>query len=375
MSTVYMPGLLGWLFSFLLPLSLSLDDGEGGGGGGGEGEGTGGGGEGSSGSSGAGSGASGGGSGTGQGSGGNLFSGAGKGQGNGTGGQGGGQGQGQGSSQAAGGDPWYVGLYTADGKIDAKKFDALPEHLKPHRGVFEKYQTVEALLGGMANLANLAGKKALAPLPENATPEAKAERAALMRSLNGVPETPDGYNVKRPADVPQEYWSDAYVGGVLGILHKHNASPQLVQELIAFDTGITKQNMAKAGQNEVQSLAAEQAALRKEFGPQYDDKLDLAQRAARTLGLQPDDPLFRNHKMVVAMARVGEMISEDRLVSGDGPSGDTMSDRQKARDIVNNAANPLHKAYHDANDPRHDEALRMHSEFNKRASAVARTRR
>jgi hypothetical protein len=375
MSTVYMPGLLGWLFSFLLPLSLSLDDGEGGGGGGGEGEGTGGGGEGSSGSSGAGSGASGGGSGTGQGSGGNLFSGAGKGQGNGTGGQGSGQGQGQGSSQAAGGDPWYVGLYTADGKIDSKKFDALPEHLKPHRGVFAKYQTVEALLGGMANLANLAGKKALAPLPENATAEAKAERAALMRSLNGVPEKPEGYNVKRPADVPQEYWSDAYVGGVLGILHKHNASPQLVQELIAFDTGITKQNMAKAGQNEVQSLAAEQAALRKEFGPQYDDKLDLAQRAARTLGLQPDDPLFRNHKMVVAMARVGEMISEDRLVSGDGRSGDTMSDRQKARDIVTNAANPLHKAYHDANDPRHDEAVRMHSEFNKRASAVARTRR
>lgn len=368
----------GWFLSLMLPIMLSLDDGAGGGGGGGSG-----GGEGSQGDGGDGSGGQGQQGGQ-QGSQGGQQGGGQQGGGKGNlldkGGQGGHQGgqqgqQGQQGGQQSNAKPFYADLYGADGKLNHAAFDRLPDHLKPHVETFKKYQTVEALLGGMGNLSNLAGKKALAPLPDNAPAELKAERQALLRSLHGTPDKPEGYGVKKPDSLPAEMWDEAYVGGMVGILHKHNASPALVKELVEADAKAAAGRVDHNGQTEAAAYAREEAALRTAFGPQYNDKVDLAVRAARTLGLDPKDPIFRNHKIVVAMARVGEMVSEDRLVSADSKGGDGMSDRAKAKDIVTNAANPLHKAYHNENDPQHDEAVRTHSEFNKRAAAVARTRK
>lgn len=371
----------GWFLSLMLPIMLSLDDGSGGGGGGGGDGGAGGGDAGAGGGDGKGAAGGDGGKGAGAGDAGggkpNLLD-KGGGGGDGKGGSGG-DGKGGAGGDGKGGKPnttpFYADLYGADGKLNHAAFDRLPDHLKPHVETFKKYQTVEALLGGMGNLSNLAGKKALAPLPDNAPPELKAERQALMRSLNGTPEKPDGYGVKRPDNVPAEYWDEAYVGGMIGILHAHNASPALVKALVDADAKAAIGRVDHNGQTEAQAYAKEEAALRTAFGPQFNDKVDLAVRAARTLGLDPKDPIFRNSKVVIAMAKVGEMVSEDRLVSGDSKSGDGMSDRAKAKDIVTNPANPLHKAYHNENDPQHDEAVRTHSEFNKRAAAVARTRK
>lgn len=345
---------------------------DGGGGSGGGGNGGAGGSPGASGAGGAAgtsllSGASGngtGGSGTGGsgGAGGAPGSGAGSG---GTPGASGAQGGGQGS--AASGGAWFVGLYGADGKIDPKKFDALPDHLKAHADTFKKYQTVEALLGGMGNLANLAGKKGLEPLPKDAPAELVAERQALMRKLNNVPEKPEGYGIKKPDGVPDAQWNGEYVGGVLGILHKHNASPELVQELTKFD-GEFATKLAQGGEAaQAQALTKERETLQTEFGTALPAKINLAARAAKTLGLDPDnDPMFRTAAGVKAMLKVAEMVSEDRLVSGEGGADFGKSDREKALDIVNNPANPLHKAFHDADHPQHQAAVEARSAFNKR---------
>jgi hypothetical protein len=265
--------------------------------------------------------------------------------------------------------PWYAKLYGADGKLDKKAFERLPDHLKGHKDVFSKYDSVEALLGGMGNLATLAGRKALAPLPENAPDEVKAERAALLRSINAVPEKPEGYEFNAPADYPKEYWNPDYANGVKALLHKHNAPPGLAKELLAHTVAIAKGNLARNEQAAAQAAAAEKDAIKKAFGSDYDAKMDKATRAARTFGLDPERALASS-ELAVALSRIGEQISEDRLVSSDGKAGDGMSDRQKARDIVTNSANPLHKAYHNTEDPGHEEALRTVETFNKRAAAA-----
>lgn len=355
--------LLALLFA---PLSLSLTDGDGGGGGGGGGQGSGGGqggGSGAGGGQGSGSLLGGGGGQGGQGSGqGGAGGGSGAGGGQGQGGQGSGQGQGG----AGSGQPFFVGLYGADGKIDKARLDALPDHLKPYKDTFAKYDTADALFTGMGNLIQLAGKKGLEPLPPTATPEAKAERAALMRKLNNAPEKPEGYGVKKPDDVPDNRWNGDYVNGVLGILHKHNASPELVQELIKADLEFSAGIDSKSQAAQAEALAKEQATLKEAFGSEFGAKIDLATRAAKTLGLDVNDPIFRSAKMVQAMAKVGEMVSEDRLVSGEGASSMGQGDRQKALDIVNNANNPLHKAYHQADHPQHAQALEQVATFNRR---------
>jgi len=362
-------GLLAFLFA---PLYLSLDGGDGGGGGGGDGGG------GSGGDAGAGGGdgkSAGGGDGGGKPT--LLAPGDGKGTppGDGKGtppgdGKGTPPGDGKGTPPGTGAtDPWFVGLWDKTGKIDAKKFDALPDGLKPHKEMFAKYQTAEAFFHGVANLGQLAGKKGLQPLPEGAPAEVVAERNALMRQLNGVPEKPEGYGITRPADMPEENWNGEYVNGMAAILHKHNASPALVKELVKADLeAAAKIRDGHAGSQE-QHLAAQATELKTAFGEgeAFSAKIGMAQRAARTLGLDINDPSIGNNaKVIIALSKVAEMVSEDRLVSGDGKGGDGKSDREKARDIVTNPSNPLHKAYHDPNDSGHEAAVLAHSNFNKR---------
>lgn len=226
---------------------------------------------------------------------------------------------------------------------------------------------MEALLGGMGNLANLAGKKGLEPLPKDAPAELVAERQALMRKLNNVPEKPEGYGIKKPDGVPDDQWNGEYVGGILGVLHKHNASPELVQELTKFDGEFSQKLRAGGEAAQAQALNKERETLKTEFGAEFGKKISLAARAAKTLGLDPEnDPMFRTAAGVKAMLRVAEMVSEDRLVSGEGGADFGKSDREKALDIVNNPANPLHKAFHDPEHPQHQAAVEQRSTFNKR---------
>lgn len=275
-----------------------------------------------------------------------------------------------GAPQAVGGDPFYVGLWDKTGKINKAAFDKLPDGLKAYKDTFAKYDTAEAFFHGVGNLVNLAGKKGLQPLPADAPEAVKAERAALMRTLNNVPEKIEGYGVKKPDGLPDEQWNPEYVNGILGVLHKHNASPELVKELVALDA---QSATAMRAQGEAAKQAAykqEVATLQKEFGAEFGKKIDLAARAARTLGLDPNDAsVFGNAKVVSAFARMAEMVSEDRLVNGDASAGFSKGDREKALDIINNAANPLHTAYHNTADPRHKQAVDQVTAFNKAAMA------
>lgn len=219
----------------------------------------------------------------------------------------------------------------------------------------------------MGNLANLAGKKGLEPLPKDAPAELVAERTALMRKLNNVPEKPDGYGIKKPDGVPDDQWNGEYVGGVLGILHKHNASPELVQELVKMDQDFAGKLRAGGEAAQAETLKKEGEALRTAFGSDFDKKLGSAKRVAATLGLDVNDPAIGNSsKLIIALSKVADMVSEDKLVSGDGGADFGKGDREKALDIVNNPANPLHKAFHDPDHPQHAAAVEQRSAFNKR---------
>jgi hypothetical protein len=265
--------------------------------------------------------------------------------------------------------PFFADLYGADGKINKAAFDRLPDHLKGHKDTFAKYDTVEALLGGMGNLANLAGKKGLEPLPAGAPAEMVAERDALMKRLNGVPEKPEGYGVKRPDNVPPEQWNDEYVGGMMGLLHKHNASPSLVKALVEADTKFAETLRTKGDQDRVAAVAQERGKLKDVLTAMpggYDKNLALAVRGARTAGLDPNDAIFGDHRVVAAFAKFAGMISEDKLVSGDSADAGGGDDRAKALDIVNNKANPLYEAFHSPTHPQHDHAVQTRSAFNKR---------
>lgn len=271
-------------------------------------------------------------------------------------------------------EPFYIGLYDKDGKLNKDRFDALPEHLKDSKGLFEKYDTFEAMLGGMRNLAQLAGKKGLEPLPEGAPEQLVKERKALLDRVNGVPEEPKGYGLEKPQDYPEDLpWNEERASKYSEIFHKYSAPPQMVQELMAAEIEAAKQEYAGIGERQQAMLAAEREKLQEAYGQNLQPVIDKAIRGLKSMGLtengNPIDanhPIFNNAVAVQMAAKYAEAISEDRLVSGNTDSSMGMSDREKALDILNNPSNPLHAAYHDAEHPRHDEAVRVRQTLNKR---------
>lgn len=303
--------------------------------------------------------------------------------GGGTGGQGGdtllsgGDAAGAGAAAAATDDaaPAYsvMNVYK-DGGIDPNATAAFGED-KELTSFFSKYQGAEkpneAVLAGIKNLQYLAGQKGLEILPDDAPDSVKAERHEQMRKLNGTPDTPADYGVVKPEGMPDAQWNQEYVTDIMTVLHKHNASPAMVEELMAMDGT----HAAKlAGEGEAATVAgfkAQSDIMAAEFGTKSPERIDHATRMARTLGLDPEkDPMFKSATVVIAFAKMADMVSEDRMVSGAGDNHmGGQSDREKARDVVFNKSNPQNAAYHNTEDPRHKEATDFVEALNKRHAA------
>lgn len=297
--------------------------------------------------------------------------------------QGGGAGAGTGTPPAAGGaggtppaggavvpEPFFKDWISPDGKINRAAYDRLPENLKPYKETFSKYDTVDQLLSGFGHTTSLNGKKGLVPLPKDAPAEVKAEWHARQKELNGVPDKPEGYGIKKPVDLPDELWDGKYVEGVQGIFHKHNIPPEAAAELIAYGANYGKTVHAEGMLNIQRQLEAGQKELETTWGAETPKKLALAVRGAQTLGLDTKDPIFRNPGVVRAMVKMAELVSEDKLVGANGGGGEgPKSFRAEALDISTNPNNPLHKAYRDPNNPQHEATVARVLELNQKYHA------
>lgn len=268
-------------------------------------------------------------------------------------------------------EPFFKDWIAPDGKINRAAYDRLPENLKPYKDTFSKYETVDQLLGGFGHTTSLNGKKGLVPLPKDAPPEVRAEWHARQKELNGVPDKPEGYGLKKPDDLPPELWDGKYVEGVQAIFHKFNIPPEAAAELVSYGANYGKQSYAQHNAEQAQALTQGMKELEGTWGSETPKKLALAARGALTLGLDPQDPIFRNPNVVRAMVKAAEMVSEDRLVAAGSGGGNSSSKgyRAEAIDISSNPANPLHKAYRDSGHPQHDAAVAKVTELNARYHA------
>ena len=228
-------------------------------------------------------------------------------------------------------------------------------------------------MGGMANMSKLVGKKMdFSPLPDDASDELKAERLDMIRQINGVPESAEGYGVQYPDGFPEEMQNSERLGNYLKVLHEHNAPPSLVNALIQMDAQEAQAMHEASSQEFDRQISEEDARLRKEWGNSYEAKLDLAERGAKTLGIDTDSPVFKSAEVKLAMSNLINIIGESKMVSGDSSGNLGMPDREKALSIVNDKSNPLHAAYHDANHPQHQQAIETHSRFNQRYHELKR---
>ena len=214
---------------------------------------------------------------------------------------------------------------------------------------------VESLAKGFNGLEQLLGKKAHAIVPptEKSTPE----EVAAYRKAIGVPESPEGYNLK-PDQIPEGVtWDDATAKKAAELAHKHNVPAAAMQEFLKFDMErAAMMNQAAATMIDAQ-LEAGRAELQKVYGDKFGEKIELARRAALTVGVDPASQGFVDPQVVKAIVSLAEKLSDDKLVSGD-QTGVT-STRARARDIMTNQANPLYAKYQEGDPETVDQVRRM----------------
>lgn len=257
------------------------------------------------------------------------------------------------SGAAAKGNPAFDfrSLVGDDGNFTPDFRTKLPEEWKG----LDKFSNPKQLFEGYRNLEQLLGKKADAVvIPGPDAP--KEEWAPILKKL-GVPDSPEGYGLKVPDNLPEGVTVDAEeLNAFAKTAHELGLTPQQVAKLQEYD-------IARVGKSASASLAQAQAIEAQEFtknkeiitkawgnGPEAKQKEALAERAALTFGFTPEeigaDPLFRNARFVMTLARAGAAMSEDTLVK----AGDVNSIgglKAKAQDVITNPQNPLYKKYWD----------------------------
>ena len=219
----------------------------------------------------------------------------------------------------------------------------------------DKGPNVEALAKSYEVAQRALGRKAQAVVPPNekSTPEEVAE----YRKAIGVPDSPEGYNLK-PDQIPEGVtWDDATAKKAAELAHKHNVPASAMQEFLRFDMErAAMMNQAAATMIDAQ-LEAGRAELQKVYGDKFGEKIELARRAALTVGVDPASQGFVDPQVVKAIVSLAEKLSDDKLVAGD-QTGVT-STRARARDIMTNQANPLYARYQEGDPETVDQVRRM----------------
>lgn len=250
-----------------------------------------------------------------------------------------------------------AGYVNPDGTFAEGWLDRLPEELAEAKPTLEKFRSFGDLAKSYASLQTTLGKKASAvAIPnEKSTPE----EIAAYRKAVGAPDAPDGYKLK-PEQLPEGMtWDDELGKGFAEIAHKHNIPAAAMQELAARYVASEAAKVEEYSKKAYADVEEGKAALRKEFGGNFDANIQLAARVANTVGLDPN--LVTHPEIVKALVRMGKMVSEDKI-SQLGQSA--QAGALNAKDIMTNPANPYHKRYQEG-DP---ETVGMVRDLMRRAS-------
>jgi hypothetical protein len=224
----------------------------------------------------------------------------------------------------------------------------LPEEIRaePSLGTVKN---LSGLVKSFVSAQKMIGRDKI-PLPgENAS---EAELREFYSRL-GVPEDPKGYKFDAPQLPEGMAVNEKLDNWFREAAHKHGLTPKQAASLYSEFNGLQAGEFSERQQAEQMGVAEAETALKKEWGKAFDSKLELAKRAVTTFGAQESiDKLgLGNHPdFVRMMAKIGEAISEDKLVKAGSPV--TPVDAQsQINSIMGDSKNPYHHREH----PQHQE--------------------
>ena len=187
----------------------------------------------------------------------------------------------------------------------------LPDDLKDYKSL-EKFPKGIELVRAYKNLEKDYSARAPLKRPDaTATPEQTAAFTEKLRELTGAPKTPEEYGLKAPENLPAGVqWNEDMAKGISALAHKHGWSPESLHEAVDFHNASLAKMQEGALQAQAQTMESAKAELQKAWGPDAQRNGDMALKMAETLGLEVDDSIGNNPKVVQALHRAAEMFNK-----------------------------------------------------------------
>lgn len=227
----------------------------------------------------------------------------------------------------------------SDGAFNEGWTERLPEQLRGHASL-KVINSVPDLAKSYVETKAMIGKKLEAP-GKDATPE----QISAWRKVVGAPDKAEGYYANtptyRPESIPEEMWNGESEKKFLAVAHKHHLSPGAVKDIVDFYGDSFSEGMKINQQRHHSYLQEETASLRRVWGREYDANLHAAARVAHMAGLDPKThPIFTSSEVVQAFARMGKLMSEDKLVTG-ASQGISGSASDRIRELTDPKSNSI----------------------------------
>ena len=231
--------------------------------------------------------------------------------------------------------------------------DLIPDNFKEEKAL-DNFNNMEDFVKSYLHAQKLVGSDKI-PIPnKHATDEDWNE---VFKRL-GAPENPEDYKY----NLKDQELDNQQVSEFNKAAHKLGLLPKQAEGLIKFYNEMNA-NMATSQEDAAaQAQLTTETELKKEFGPQFNKRLDQAKKlAVNSLGseflentyLKDGSRLGDNIKVIKAFSELAEKLSEDEIIKGDG------SDYMTAKDIEKeiNELTQEGSAYWNKTHPNHQKAV------------------
>ena len=231
--------------------------------------------------------------------------------------------------------------------------DLIPEDFREEKAL-DNFNNMEDFVKSYLHAQKLVGADKI-PVPnKHATEEDWNE---VFKRL-GAPSDPNDYKY----DLKDQEMDSEAVQEFNKTAHRLGLLPKQAEGLIKFYNEMNVNNAASQEEAAAQSQMNVEAELKKEFGPQYNKRLDQAKRlAVNSLGqdflentyLKDGSRLGDNLQVIKAFSNLADKLSEDPIIQGDGTSYMTAKDIEKEiTELIQEGS-----AYWDKNHINHQKAV------------------
>lgn len=242
--------------------------------------------------------------------------------------------------------------------------DLIPKEYAEEKSL-QNFSTMNDFVKSYLSAQRLVGANKIAIPNKNATAEDWQE---VFKKL-GAPSTPDDYKYSfKEGEINTDQ-----LKAFNKTAHRLGLLPQQAEQLIKFynemNTGAEQQKLAAAETKQVEV----ETELKKQFGPQYNKRLDQAKRLAiQTLGsdilnntlLNDGSRLGDNLEVIKAFSMLADKLSEDEIVKGDGIGYMTANQIEKEISELTDEGSPYWNKAHPNHRKTVEEVLKLREQLN-----------